>query len=83
MALGEKIQPRKGEIITHIAINNRALDEILSQSDLEKEFRNLVCKFISDNFPKYRFYGKTIRVFERKNDIQFYGNLPKDTKVRN
>jgi len=79
MLLGEEIQPRKGELITHIAINDRALDEILAT--LEKEFRNLICKFISDNFPKYRFYNNTIRAFERKNDIQYYGKLPKDPRV--
>jgi len=77
----EILQPRSGELIVHVGINDKAIIEIQQDRELEKEFQNLVIKFVSDNYLKYRFYSNSIRAFQRQNDIQYYGEMPKDPKV--
>lgn len=77
----ELMQERKGELTVHVAVNNKAVTEIQQDRDLEKDFRSLIVKFISDNYPTYRFYSNTIHIFDRQNDIQYYGKLPEDPKV--
>lgn len=77
----ELLKPRSGELVVHVAINDKAITEIQKDRDLEKEFQSLVVKFVSDNYSKYRFYSNSIRVFQRQNDIQYYGQMPKDPKI--
>ena len=82
MCGNQLLNPRKSEIICHVATNERVLSEIDdSDSDVKKDFRQLLTKFISDNYPNYRFYSNKMKKFERKNHPdQYYGNLPADTK---
>ena len=82
MCGNQLLNPRKSEIICHVATNERVLNEIDdSDSDVKKDFRQLLTKFISDNYPNYRFYSNKMKKFERKNHPdQYYGNLPTDTK---
>ena len=82
MCGNQLLTPRKSEIICHVATNEQVLTEIdESDSDVKKDFRQLLTKFISDNYPNYRFYSNKMKKFERKNHPdQYYGNLPDDTK---
>ena len=82
MCGNQLLTPRKSEIICHVATNEQVLNEIdESDSDVKKDFRQLLTKFISDNYPNYRFYSNKMKKFERKNHPdQYYGNLPDDTK---
>ena len=82
MCGNQLLTPRKSEIICHVATNEQVLTEIdQSDSDVKKDFRQLLTKFISDNYPNYRFYSNKMKKFERKNHPdQYYGNLPDDTK---
>ena len=48
-----------------------------------EEFRQLLNKFIGDNYDEYRFYSNKMKHFKRKNHPhQYYGELPADTKVK-
>ena len=82
MCGNQLLTPRKSEIICHVATNEQVLTEIdESDNDVKKDFRQLLTKFISDNYPNYRFYSNKMKKFERKNHPdQYYGNLPDDTK---
>ena len=47
----ELTQTRKSELICHVAANGQVLDEVSqSESDVKKEFRILLNKFLSDNY---------------------------------
>ena len=80
---GVLLTPRKGELIAHVGINDKAIDEILNDPDpdLEKEFRKLLFKFVADNFTDYRFYSNTVQRFRRQNDVQFYGDILDNLQV--
>lgn len=78
----ELTQTRKSELICHVAANGQVLDEVSqSESDVQKEFRILLNKFLSDNYKEYRFYSNKMKRFERRNQSeQYYGQLPEDPK---
>ena len=78
MAGAKLVKLNKTEIASCIAINPKVYEEISECPEMEKEFQQLVAKFVADNYKEYRFFPNTIKTFKMKGDSseQFFGPQP-------
>ncbi|CAG5105665.1 Oidioi.mRNA.OKI2018_I69.chr1.g2339.t1.cds [Oikopleura dioica] len=78
MAGAKLVKLNKTEIASCIAINPKVFEEISDCPEMEKEFKQLVAKFVADNYKEYRFFPNTIKTFKMKDDSseQFFGPKP-------